>query len=75
MKTAVLLTIVIVTAMSTVSFAQGMATSPKDASPKDTSKIEANSGKVVTATPRQKNHFLKKHESQEKKPTAKKSGS
>ena len=67
MKTAIVSAIVIVTGISAMSFAQGMATSSKD-----TSKIESNTSKVVAATPKQKNHFLKKHQSQEKDQTAKK---
>ena len=70
MKTAIASALVIMAAMSSNSFAQGTATSPKD-----TPKIESNVGKVVTATPKQKNHFLKKHQSQEKEQAAKKSGS
>ena len=70
MKTAIVSAIVIVAAISANSFAQGTATSPNY-----TPKIQANTGKVVTAMPKLKKHFLKKNELQEKEQTAKKSGS
>ena len=70
MKTAIASALVIMAAMSSNSFAQGTAASPKPAP-----KIESNMGKVVTLTPKQKNHFWKKHQLQDKEQVVKKSGS
>ena len=69
MKTAIASVLVIMATMSANSFAQGTASLPKD-----TPKVEAAPGNMVPATPKQKNHFPKKHPSQGKERVPKKPG-
>jgi outer membrane lipoprotein-sorting protein len=70
MKTAIVSALVVLSAMSINCFAQGSASSPKSGV-----KTESNMIKTVATNTKQKYHFSKKHQSQEKEPAAKKSGS